>query len=236
MIIGLCGYGKSGKDTALEEMRKLSREPWERIAFADPLKQDLAPLFDTLREYYPELDLNNPEHKRLLRPLYECWGTVICRRFAPDIWIKRAEISRQKLMKKRGKDVNIAFTDVRNINEVEYVHSLGGSVAYIARPGVVAAGEMEAATIPDCLTRYPAMRGSNRITNSGTKEELGLQLLSWIDGSFGKNMADSVVCCGNCGKMTTSAIKCSICKNYFCCNTVVDLTTDTIICGACNKN
>ena len=78
-IVGLCGYAKSGKDTAAEV---LVRRGWARYAFADELKADLE------RAIGKPLVGMCPEEKEHWRPLMVEYGRVR-RAQNVDYWVAR---------------------------------------------------------------------------------------------------------------------------------------------------
>lgn len=118
-MIGLCGYAQAGKDTAAENMPR-----WHRFAFADALKRDVKFIMDRLG-----VNLDIPEHKRIIRPLLVEYGKA-AREFQHDYWIDRLKSD----MMMTGMPEQIVITDVRYINEVLWIKSMGGQVIYIARP------------------------------------------------------------------------------------------------------
>lgn len=182
MIIGLCGFGKSGKDSAFSGLERSPKTglKWSRVAFADPIKSDLAPLIAVLKERYPGFDPISPEGKEILRDLYETWGTRICRKLNDNTWISLAESKIEEIVKSSIPGTyGIAITDVRNINELEFVYGLGGYVAYVSRPGHGPAAPIEAETIPECLRHKPSLLAEDFILNDGTLNDLQEKIVKW---------------------------------------------------------
>lgn len=167
--LGFCGYGFVGKDAAFKGLKRL----WPhgevlQIAFADPIKVDLARCLDRLKKHRPELDFSAPDVKTILRDLYESYGTRVARTLYPSIWISEANATRQQYEDfqrvEDGLQVNksvepvhlICFTDVRNVNELDWVEkTLGGKVFYVARPGFGPAAPIEEETIGEILAKNP---------------------------------------------------------------------------------
>jgi hypothetical protein len=112
MLIGLCGYGGAGKDTAAEG---LTREGWTRVALADPLK-DIA----------TELGWDGQKDdvgRRFLQVL----GQSVREHINPEAWIWAAE----KLIDAAPGPVVV--TDVRYPNEAEMIRRRGGFLVWIIR-------------------------------------------------------------------------------------------------------
>lgn len=133
-IIAFSGKAKSGKDTALEAIRKevsLDRTVVLRINFADALKEEVAKACNGSVE---AVDKN----KDIFRPMLQWWGTDFRRKmFYDHYWLKRWEERRDRLVCP-GVTQLIVCTDVRFLNEVEFMKSLGAKVIRIIRPTPVA--------------------------------------------------------------------------------------------------
>lgn len=141
MIIGICGFIGSGKDTVADYL--VNFYEFQRESFANSLKDAVAQVFGwdrtmlegrtkQAREWREQVDpwwaarLNMPE----LTPRWvlQYWGTEVCRRgFHDDIWIAALE---NKL--RHSKD-NIVISDCRFPNEIQSIKSAGGMVVRVAR-------------------------------------------------------------------------------------------------------
>lgn len=122
-LIALTGRAMSGKDTAFGFLREL--EPRiVRVAFADPLKQDVAKLFNV---EVGEIEARKP----LFRPVLQAYGVARRELCGSDYWIQRAGLAIQAA-RKAGHPVVV--TDVRFCNEAAYLRSLGGVLVRISRP------------------------------------------------------------------------------------------------------
>lgn len=113
-VIGLCGKMGSGKDTAAEILA--ARYGYQRVAFADGVREEAAETFPHLKEEI----WAKPTSKRI-RILLQWWGTEYRRAQDELYWIKR--LSRQ--MTFRGRYV---VSDVRFKNEADAIKSAGGEV------------------------------------------------------------------------------------------------------------
>lgn len=137
-LLGLAGFSRTGKDTACRLLGG------HRIAFADALKEDLAPI---IRDRYGFSPSNlTPEQKEILRPLFVAHGAC-ARAVDPDIWIRPVEerIRHVQDMMEQGvlPLAPICVTDLRYLNEARAILRLGGIVLHIMRPDHGPANEEE---------------------------------------------------------------------------------------------
>jgi len=141
MIIGVCGFIGSGKDTIADYL--VNVHGFRRESFANTLKDAVASVFGwdrvmlegrtkEAREWREQVDpwwaerLNIPN----LTPRWvlQQWGTEVCRKgFHDDIWIASVE---NKL--RRSKD-NIVISDCRFPNEISSIKNAGGVVMRVVR-------------------------------------------------------------------------------------------------------
>ena len=141
MIIGVCGFIGSGKDTIADYLVNIHQ--FRRESFANTLKDAVAQVFgwdrDMLegrtrqsREWREQVDpwwakrLNMPN----LTPrwILQYWGTEVCRRaFHDDIWIAALE------NKLRSSNDDIVISDCRFPNEIKSIKAAGGIVVRVAR-------------------------------------------------------------------------------------------------------
>jgi hypothetical protein len=141
MIIGICGFIGSGKDTAANYL--VGWHGFRRDSFAGALKDAVAQVFGWDRELLEGL---TPEArhwreqvdpwwaKRLNMPtltprwILQYWGTEVCRQgFHDDIWIAALE---NRLRQRTGHTV---ISDVRFPNEVASIRNAGGHIVWIKR-------------------------------------------------------------------------------------------------------
>jgi hypothetical protein len=141
MIIGICGFIGSGKDTIADYL--VNFHEFRRDSFAGTLKDAVAAVFGwdrellegrtkQAREWREQVDpwwaerLNMPN----LTPRWvlQYWGTEVCRRaFHDDIWIASLEHKLQST-----KD-NIVISDCRFPNEIASIRRAGGQVIWVRR-------------------------------------------------------------------------------------------------------
>ena len=141
MIIGVCGFIGSGKDTIADYL--VNFHGFRRESFANSLKDAVAYVFGwdrtmlegrtkQAREWREQVDpwwaerLNMPN----LTPRWvlQYWGTEVCRKaFHDDIWIASLE---NKL--RTSKD-DIVISDCRFPNEIKSIKEAGGIVIRVKR-------------------------------------------------------------------------------------------------------
>ena len=141
MIIGVCGFIGSGKDTIADYL--VNVHGFRRESFANTLKDAVSAVFGwdrTLlegrtkeaREWREQVDpwwaerLGMPE----LTPrwILQYWGTDVCRKsFHDDIWIASLE------NKLRNSKDNIVISDCRFPNEIRAIKNAGGRVIRVVR-------------------------------------------------------------------------------------------------------
>lgn len=234
IVVGLLGYGLVGKDTAAHQLRSLFPSGiWERVAFADPIKADLAPVLKRYSDYVPGFDANAPATKKLLRDLYEGHGTRVGRQLNNLIWIQAAD--KERVVDLLGRGINVIITDVRNYNEYEYVASKGGKTYCITRPDVGPATPLEGATISETIRRYPE---TAFIDNCGTAEELGVKLREQIFKDFPEMETAVWTACSVCGRHVIVTHKCRYCGKPACINCIQMYVAKTslkrgLVCNRC---
>jgi hypothetical protein len=141
MIIGICGFISSGKDTAANYF--VAQHGFKRDSFAGALKDAVAQVFGWDRELLEGLTtearmwreqvdlwwatrLNMPA----LTPRWvlQYWGTEVCRYgFHDDIWIAALE------NRLRQRNRHSVISDVRFPNEIQAIRNIGGKIVWIKR-------------------------------------------------------------------------------------------------------
>lgn len=141
MIIGVCGFIGSGKDTIADYLTNF--HGFRRESFANSLKDAVAQVFGwdrTLlegrtkqaREWREQVDpwwaqrLNMPNLTPRL--MLQLWGTEVCRKgFHDDIWIASLE------NKLRNSTDDIVISDCRFPNEIKSIRDAGGIIIWVKR-------------------------------------------------------------------------------------------------------
>jgi len=141
MIIGICGFIGSGKDTIADYLCNF--EEFRRESFASTLKDAVAAVFGwdrvmlegrtkEAREWREQVDpwwsqrLDMPH----LTPrwILQYWGTEVCRKsFHDDTWIASLE---NKLRNSRD---NVVISDCRFPNEIKAIREQGGEIVWVQR-------------------------------------------------------------------------------------------------------
>jgi hypothetical protein len=137
VIIGLSGYGQSGKDTAATFMADFG---FTRLAFADPLKAVAVECDPLVRTWYSESDdladlvkrhgwehvkANYPSARIFLQRL----GVAVRQHVGEDAWV-------DALFRQTKPGRRYVITDCRFPNEAQAVKARGGLVVRVHRPGV----------------------------------------------------------------------------------------------------
>jgi hypothetical protein len=141
MIIGVCGFIGSGKDTIADYLTNF--HGYRRESFANTLKDAVAQVFGwnrtmlegrtkEAREWREQVDpwwaerLNMPN----LTPRWvlQYWGTEVCRKaFHDDIWIASLE------NKLRNSKDDVVISDCRFPNEIASIKNAGGIIVCVER-------------------------------------------------------------------------------------------------------
>lgn len=136
-IISISGNARCGKDTmgknfssALSEMGIKAKT----VSFANELKESVNSFL--LEQTGISAFTEDDEEKKIIRPFLVCWGTDVMRRIDDDTWINRLE---KNLC---NKSVNI-ITDLRFINELNWVKSNNGFSIMLEREGIEPANDYE---------------------------------------------------------------------------------------------
>ena len=141
MIIGICGFIGSGKDTVADYL--VNFHEFRRESFAATLKDAVAAVFGwdrvllegrtkEAREWRESVDTWWAERLDMptLTPRWvlQYWGTEVCRRaFHDDIWIASLE------NKIRNSKDNVVISDCRFPNEIQSIKNAGGQIVWVQR-------------------------------------------------------------------------------------------------------
>lgn len=140
MIIGICGFIGSGKDTVADYL--VNFHGFRRESFANTLKDAVAAVFGwdrtmlegrtkEAREWREQVDFwwsNRLGRQITPRWVLQYWGTEVCRKaFHDDIWIASLE---NKLRSSRD---DVVISDCRFPNEIESIRKAGGKIVWIKR-------------------------------------------------------------------------------------------------------
>jgi hypothetical protein len=182
MIIGICGFIGSGKDTVADYL--VNFHEFRRESFANTLKDAVSAVFGwdrTLlegrtkeaREWREQVDPWWAE--RLAMPtltprwVLQYWGTEVCRRaFHDDIWIASLE------NKLRNSKDNVVISDCRFPNEIQSIRDAGGKIVWVQR------GEL-----PDWYdTAIEANLGHNYAVQDLKMRKIHASETAWVGTNF----------------------------------------------------
>lgn len=144
LVLGFGHRARQGKNTAADAILQAQYLPLDvevrQYAFADELKREVRRACATFGGQYELIkawqesglmpawvECEEPKPRSLL----QWWGTEYRRAKDPDYWVKRL----RKTLTEHNPDVAL-ITDVRFLNEVDFIHELGGKVVKCERLGI----------------------------------------------------------------------------------------------------
>lgn len=145
-VVGICGLARCGKDSFYQISKSILDKKGvnsTRFAFADCLKEECNPILQ--ENVGISAFTEDPEEKKIIRPLLVTYGTHIRRKLNKNCWIEKIH---NNVLNNISKG-NITFiTDVRFENEIDWIHSLNGKSIHITREGIVPPNKDEAENDP----------------------------------------------------------------------------------------
>jgi len=186
MIIGICGFIGSGKDTVADYL--VNFHEFRRESFANTLKDAVAAVFGwdrtmlegrtkEAREWREQPDQwwsNRLGREITPRKILQHWGTEVCRAgFHDDIWIASVE---NKLRKSSD---NIVISDCRFPNEISSITDAGGIVVRVVRGP-------EPEWYQDAVNFNEGDRNMSWATSRSKLERLGIHAseTAWVGSDF----------------------------------------------------
>jgi hypothetical protein len=182
MIIGVCGFIGSGKDTIADYL--VIFHEFRRESFASTLKDAVASVFGwdrtmlegrttQAREWREQVDPWWAE--RLAMPtltprwVLQYWGTEVCRKaFHDDIWIASLE------NKLRNSKDHVVISDCRFPNEISSIKNAGGQIVWVQR-----------GLLPEWYeVAVDANRGSNVALNELKRLKIHASETAWVGTEF----------------------------------------------------
>jgi len=136
-IIGIGGNARSGKDTLGSYFVKILADQGikaKTYSFANELKKSVDDFL--IREIGISAFTEDEGEKKIIRPFLVFWGTDIMRKINDNVWVEKIE----PLM--YDGHVNI-ITDLRFINELNWIKEHKGLSVLIKREGIEPANEYE---------------------------------------------------------------------------------------------
>ena len=163
MLIGLTGYGRSGKDSVAGILT--DEFGYAQRAFADPLKRVLRRADPTVEAWVTcdcpqawEAARKDDTIGRILRRKMQDFGAVMREEMGEHIWI-------DSLARSMPHSKNIVISDVRTEAEENFVRERGGVIWWVDREGVGPAND-------DATEHFVPSGIEEVISNDGTIEDL----------------------------------------------------------------
>lgn len=133
-VIGITGFARTGKDTLCQALLARANDRSERVALADELKKEMAPV---VRRFFNRdiLTLNGPE-KELIRPLIVEWAEIRRHDSKGTHWTRLVTPKVKKIIKNGGWAIisDLRFADPRYPNdEVNWLQDMGGRLIHLKR-------------------------------------------------------------------------------------------------------
>jgi hypothetical protein len=215
MIIGICGFIGSGKDTVADYL--VNFHEFRRESFASTLKDAVSAVFGwdrTLlegrtkeaREWREQVDPWWAERLDMptLTPRWvlQYWGTEVCRRaFHDDIWIASLE------NKLRNSKDHVVISDCRFPNEIQSIRNAGGKIIWVTRGDLpewyqyalaanqlgsnLALNELKMRKIHASETAWVGTEFDHVIENDSTIDALYTQVRSIVSGQVALSPSDT---------------------------------------------
>jgi hypothetical protein len=185
LIVALSGVAGAGKDTVGNIL--VTKHGFTRVSFADVLKEEVSNVFSLPLHFFhdrstkdtPLLEwpiLSNRltkaalgdailnEHRHYTPRLLCIYYASVMRGFSEDIWIAKASRQMDKL------PGNVVITDLRFLNEADWVRRQFGKVIRIERGDVIHTLQHESET------QLNGLNFDHTISNSGTVGELDVKV------------------------------------------------------------
>ena len=123
LLLGCCGKARHGKDSVADYL--VSHHAFTKVSFASAVKESAIDHFGLSREeVYGE---KTPKSRYILQAI----GNGCREEFGRDIWI-------EKLRSQIAPLERVVISDVRYLNEAEFIWGIGGSVIKVVRPNAPA--------------------------------------------------------------------------------------------------
>lgn len=203
MIIGICGFIGSGKDTIADYL--VNFHEFRRESFAGTLKDAVSAVFGWDRELLEGRTRQAREWREQVDPWWserlgmpnltprwvlQYWGTEVARRsFHDDIWIASLE------NKLRSSQDHVVISDCRFPNEIASIQRAGGKIVWVRRGALpdwynhavmanqgsnIAANELKLLKIHASETAWVGTDFDVVVDNNGSIEELYAQVKNLV--------------------------------------------------------
>lgn len=183
LIIGFCGYARSGKDTACEFMLKNLKHKnrsTKIYSFGDSLRSfafDLNVYIPELKMYYQDIiNLHGYENAKDNFPEFRSHlvkiGNGARKNISQDIWLN----SVKEKIEKDNCDVAL-IKDVRYSNEVEFILNNGGIIVYIDRLNNGPSNNVEKESIKKIINKFNDCDNFITVENKGDIKSFHQELI-----------------------------------------------------------
>ena len=136
-IIGIAGNARSGKDTLGKNFEKILEDNGIKsrvFSFANELKKSVDGFL--MKQLGISAFTEDEDEKKIIRPFLVFWGTDMMRSVNDNIWVEKLQPSLY------DDQVNI-ITDVRFLNELQWVKDNNGFSVLLKRDGAEPANNYE---------------------------------------------------------------------------------------------
>jgi hypothetical protein len=176
--IGIVGRKGHGKDTAADTLVRIFK--YERVAFADPIKEMLHVGLGISRDvlWGPDSvkNVDDPAWgvsvRRMMQTLGTEWGRT---HVHPDLWIRLA-LDRHIPARERAGQEHFVVSDVRYVNEAEKLRDAGFHILKIVRPGYGDDTDLHTSE-----TEVDAIQPNFLIRNEGTLDDLATAVIRYAE-------------------------------------------------------
>lgn len=163
-IIGIAGNARSGKDTVGGLLKDIFEKKGQKVcvvSFAQKLREEVDQF--CVDKLGISAFTTNDEEKKIIRPFLVCWGTEIRRATNDNYWIEALEQSMN------DDETLYIITDMRFINEYDFIKGHSGSTIYLERGTIFPANHYERTNnallknLVDFVWEMPTTRDMNEL-------------------------------------------------------------------------
>lgn len=151
MLIGVVGFARSGKDSLADALvaelkSQLRHDKIAKLAFADPIKEDLQPCLDRYAKHGWD-----KEDKAAVRDLYITHGTRVGNQINSRMWVDELF---DRVARELPGHSGLVISDVRRLEEADAINARNGYLIYAHRKRAVPADITEAMSVTEVVSVY----------------------------------------------------------------------------------
>lgn len=164
LLIGMAGKAGSGKDTVGNYLKQVQQ--FEGVAFADAIRDGMRAMFGLEDKHFAHpfketiLEQYGKSPRQMMQTLGTEWGRQCVNE---NLWLI---VAGEKVKKFHDSDIDVVITDVRFLNEAEWVRSNGGYIVHVER------GSIAPVNAHPSEAGVPYEDGDIILTNNGTLDGL----------------------------------------------------------------